>query len=167
MMPEEEKRELLEALLVRAEEIVSGPGEPSGQLLHICELLQTADLSYDWVGYYLVSRDEEEILELGPFAGEPTDHVRIPFGHGVCGQAAATGRTFIITDVSLESNYLSCSSSVKSEVVVPVYAGGKLVGELDIDSHEADGFDDVDTGFLEKLALITADAVARTGGLVH
>ncbi len=161
------KRELLEALLVRTEEIVSGPGEPTVCLRQVCEMLQTAGNSYDWVGYYLVSRDEDDMLELGPFAGEPTDHVRIPFGHGICGQAAAAGRSFIIADISVESNYLSCSSAVKSEAVIPVFAEGALVGELDIDSHEEGAFDDADKGFLEKLAVMTADAVARAGGLVN
>ena len=109
-----QKREQLDILLDRTRGILSGSGAPFERLQKVCEMLRTAGLTYDWVGYYLVSRDERGILELGPFAGEPTDHVRIPFGHGICGQAADRGVTLVIADVSKETNYLSCSSSVKT-----------------------------------------------------
>jgi putative methionine-R-sulfoxide reductase with GAF domain len=163
-MPGDGKQRKLDDLYARAERTVSEPGEPAARLQAVCEMLQTAGLTYDWVGYYLVDRQEHEMLRLGPYAGEPTDHVSIPFGHGICGQAAHGGVTLVIADVTLESNYLSCSSHVRSEIVIPVYCGGTLVGELDLDSHLEDGFDDSDREFLEKIAVLTAADVARTGG---
>jgi L-methionine (R)-S-oxide reductase len=151
-------------LLGRTAGILEEPLPSHERLRRVCEMLQTAGLSYDWVGYYLVSRDEERALDLGPFAGESTVHVRIGFGQGICGQAADRGVTLVIGDVSAEENYLSCSPSVRSEVVIPVYWEGVLVGELDIDSHRVDGFDDADRAFLEAVADLTSADVAMSGG---
>jgi len=89
---------------------------------------------YDWVGFYLVDKAKKELV-LGPFVGEPTEHVRIPFGRGICGQAAERRTTFVVQDVSKEGNYLACSPKVKSEIVIPLFKGGEIIGELDIDSH--------------------------------
>jgi GAF domain-containing protein len=158
------RREAHDGLLCRTAGILEEPLPSGERLRRVCEILQTAGLSYDWVGYYLVSRDEERVLELGPFAGEPTVHVRIGFGQGICGLAADRETTIVIGDVSAEDNYLSCSPSVRSEVVVPVYWEGELVGELDIDSHMVDGFDDADREFLEAVADLTSADVAMSGG---
>ena len=89
---------------------------------------------YNWVGFYLVDETGER-LKLGPYVGEPTEHVLIPFGKGICGQAAITKSTFLVQDVSKEDNYLACSPKVKSEIVVPIIVDGKVYGELDIDSQ--------------------------------
>lgn len=78
------------------------------------------------------------MLELGPYVGEATDHTRIPFGKGICGQAADTLKTFVVQDVNKANNYLACSIHVKSEIVVPILKGEQFVGELDIDSHTKD-----------------------------
>jgi GAF domain-containing protein len=164
MMSAEKKRHVLDGLLAGVKRIAAGPGEPADRLQSVCETLRDAGLTYDWVGYYLVNTEEPGMLRLGPYAGEPTEHVDIPFGHGICGQAADRGVTLVIADVTKESNYLSCSSSVRSEIVIPVYAGGRLVGELDLDSHQEDGFDEDDTVFLEEVASLTAVDVARAGG---
>jgi len=107
-------------------------------LLEICRLLDREVEVFDWTGFYLVAPDDENMLELGPYIGEETDHVRIPFGKGICGQAAKTKETFVVQDVSQSENYLSCSIHVQSEIVVPVFKNGELVGELDIDSHTKD-----------------------------
>ena len=95
-------------------------------------------------------------LVLGPCVGTPTDHVKIPFGRGICGQAAEREETFIVQDVSKECNYLSCSISVKAEIVLPIFKDGRIVGELDIDSHRLSPFTDADRGFLEKVCKIVA-----------
>jgi L-methionine (R)-S-oxide reductase len=104
----------------------------------ICDLLDREVDVFDWTGFYLASNTEERMLELGPFTGEPTDHTRIPFGTGICGQAADTLETFVVQDVSQASNYLACSVDVKSEIVVPIMKGDRFIGELDIDSHTKD-----------------------------
>jgi len=117
----------------------------------ICAMLKVTVPHYDWVGFYLVDPDAEAELILGPYVGAPTDHTRIPFGKGICGQAAATENTFIVQDVTLETNYLSCSPDVRSEIVVPILKDGVVVGELDIDSHALAPFTDQDQAFLDAV----------------
>lgn len=82
--------------------------------------------------------------------------MRIHFGEGICGQAAERKETFIVQDVSKETNYLSCSLKVKSEMVVPIFKNGKVVGELDIDSHTLSPFTSDDREFLENVCSIVS-----------
>ena len=96
-------------------------------------------------------------LILGPYDGEPTEHTRINFGQGICGQAAETKETFLVQDVSQETNYLACSPKVKSEIVVPIFSEGEVVGEIDIDSHSISPFTDEDQMFIEEVAKLIAD----------
>ena len=107
---------------------------------------------YDWVGFYLVNPENPRELILGPFVGEPTEHVKIGFGVGICGQAAELKDVFIVQDVSKETNYLSCSPDVKSEIVVPVMKGDEVLGEIDIDSHLLSPFTSDDRVLLEEIA---------------
>jgi L-methionine (R)-S-oxide reductase len=124
-----------EKILEQIDTIISGDGTRDEKLLNICELLDREVDLFDWTGFYLASEQEEKMLELGPYVGEPTDHTRIPYGTGICGQAAETLDTFVIQDVSQADNYLACSVDVKSEIVVPIMKGNRFIGELDIDSH--------------------------------
>lgn len=127
------------------------------KLEEICRLLKDNVTYYDWVGFYFVDKEKEKELILGPFEGEPTEHVRIPFGRGICGQAAKTKKTYIVQDVTKELNYLSCSPKVKSEIVVPISRGGKIVGEIDIDSHSFSPFTKEDREFLEKISILVSN----------
>lgn len=123
-------------LLRRVKEIVhTSTKNRDEKLYQICRLLSDEVEIFDWVGFYLVDPNADRELVLGPFVGEPTDHTRIPFGKGICGQAAETNKTFVVQDVTEEDNYLACSVHVKAEIVVPVRKNGKFVAELDIDSH--------------------------------
>ncbi|MBP7030215.1 MAG: GAF domain-containing protein [Spirochaetes bacterium] len=122
----------------------------------ICELCSDTIPYYNWFGFYIVSKEKENMLNLGPYSGEPTEHVKIPFGVGICGQAASSKKTYLIDDVSDEKNYLSCSINVKSEIVVPVFKEDTLVAEIDIDSHTKEAFTELDKKFLEELATIVA-----------
>jgi L-methionine (R)-S-oxide reductase len=143
------------------EAILSRRGKALERLQNLCDLLKARVAQYDWFGFY-IARRAEPLLDLGPFAGESTEHVLIPFGRGICGQAAAKGETFFVDDVSAASNYLACSLKVKSEIVVPVFAPGtaEVAGEIDIDSHSVAAFGSEDRAFLEKLALrVAADVV--------
>jgi len=108
------------------------------KLQQICGLLADGVKVFDWVGFYLVDPEAERELVLGPYVGEGTDHTRIPFGKGICGQAAETNETFVVQDVSKEDNYLACSIEVKAEIVAPVKKNDEFVAELDIDSHTRD-----------------------------
>ena len=92
------------------------------------------------------------LLRLGPFTGAETEHTEIPFGRGICGQAAETGTTFVVQDVAAQDNYLACSLKVKSEIVVPILRNGTLLGEIDIDSHMKAPFSGEDRKLLEWLA---------------
>ena len=97
---------------------------------------------------------------LGPWQGpEATEHVRIPVGQGVCGAAAATGRTEVVDDVNADPRYLACFPSTRSEIVVPIVHEGLVVGEIDIDSDRPAAFDDDDRAFLERVAELIAPAV--------
>lgn len=127
-----------ESILQEAETIVNSDQKRDDKLLAICKLLDREVDVFDWTGFYLVSPEEENMLILGPYVGEPTDHIRIPFGKGICGQAAETLDTFVVQDVSQADNYLACSLDVQSEIVVPIMKGDQFMGELDIDSHTKD-----------------------------
>lgn len=122
-------------ILRDAASIIEGEGTKNEKLQAICELLDERVDVFNWTGFYLVAADEERMLELGPYVGASTDHTRIPFGTGICGQAAETLDTFVVQDVSQADNYLACSVDVKSEIVVPIMKGDTFVGEMDIDSH--------------------------------
>ena len=125
-------------------------------LTHICELLQKEVAHYDWVGFYFSDFDTRT-LHLKAFAGIPTDHTTIPFGKGICGQVAESNKNFVVPDVHAQDNYLACSLATKSEIVVPVYADEKLVGQIDIDSHQLDPFTAEDHELLEWVAEFVAD----------
>ncbi len=100
------------------------------------KVLHDRMLKYNWVGFYLLEAGTEPpVLVLGAFEGAMTPHTRIPLNQGICGAAASSGQTVVVDDVNKDSRYLACSLETKSEIVVPVFAFGKVVGELDIDSH--------------------------------
>src|SRR6266850_245027 len=102
----------------------------------ITRLLFDKMLKYNWVGFYMLEPDANPpMLVLGHFEGAMTPHTRIPLNQGICGAAASSGLTVVVDDVSKDPRYLACSLETKSEIVVPIFAHGKVVGELDIDSH--------------------------------
>jgi L-methionine (R)-S-oxide reductase len=146
-----------EPILKKVEEIVASRGGAESKLLEICWLLNQRFPHYSWVGFYLTSGDR--MLRLGPFIGEPTEHTQIPFGRGICGQAAERRETFVVQDVSKETNYLSCSARVRSEIVIPIIRDGKVHGELDIDSQELAPFTKMDREFLEKVCETVAKLI--------
>jgi L-methionine (R)-S-oxide reductase len=125
----------IEPILNEARSIISSGDSKNEILQQIAELLDREVPVFDWTGFYLASSEEERMLELGPYVGEATDHTKIPYGKGICGQAAETLETFVVQDVSQADNYLACSVDVKSEIVVPIMKNNTFVGELDIDSH--------------------------------
>lgn len=118
------------------------------KLLQVCHLLKDNIDYYDWVGFYFKNGDKEELL-LGPYAGEATDHKVIPFGKGICGQVAVSNQNFVVPDVSAQDNYIACSITVKSEIVIPLFVEGENIGQIDIDSNVKDAFTAEDESFLE------------------
>jgi GAF domain-containing protein len=109
---------------------------------------------FNWTGFYMLDPNDPAMLVLGPFVGDPTPHARIPVTQGICGAAVSTGETVIVDNVGSDPRYLSCSIETKSEIVVPIYASGKVVGEIDIDSHDPEAFNENDRVFLEAVARI-------------
>lgn len=118
------------------------------KLTQLCELLQSSIEYYNWVGFYFAN-EAERTLHLKAFAGEPTDHTVIPFGKGICGQVAESNANFVVPDVMAQDNYIACSITVKSEIVIPLFKDGKNIGQIDIDSHTIDPFTEEDERFLE------------------
>lgn len=108
--------------------------------------------AYDWVGFYWLDPADQRMLELGAFVGAPTGHRRIPVSIGICGAAVAQGETIVVDDVRADPRYLACSLETRSEIVVPIHAHGRVVGEIDIDSHTATAFGPEDRAFLEGCA---------------
>lgn len=118
------------------------------RLLQICQLLEQEVKHYNWVGFYFKNGDKNE-LKLGPYVGAPTDHTIIPFGKGICGQVALSNKNFVVPDVSAQDNYIACSITVKSEIVIPIFVNGENIGQIDIDSNTIDPFTSEDESFLE------------------
>lgn len=105
------------------------------------KVLHDRMLKYNWVGFYMLEPGAEPpVLVLGAFEGAMTPHTRIPLNQGICGAAASSGQTVVVDDVSKDPRYLACSLETKSEIVVPIFVRGKVVGELDIDSHFSAAF---------------------------
>ncbi len=112
-------------------------------------LLKARVAHYTWVGIYLLEGDE---LVLGPYLGKPSPHTRIPVGQGICGAAASEQATIIVDDVTSDARYLACSIETRSEIVVPIMDGTRVLGELDIDSDQPAAFGDADRRLLEAVA---------------
>ena len=118
------------------------------KLFEICTLLKDNIEYYNWVGFYFRNGEKEELL-IGPYVGEPTDHNVIPFGKGICGQVAVSNQNFVVPDVAAQDNYIACSFTVKSEIVVPLFVNGVNIGQIDIDSYVLNPFSEEDEHFLE------------------
>ena len=129
---------------------------PEDLLFRICELLKQEVYHYDWVGFYILDQEKNELV-LGSYVGKPTPHTHIAVGKGICGQVAESGLTMVVQDVTQVDNYISCGLDVQSEIVVPVMKNGLFIAELDIDSHSPAPFTDDDSKFLAKICELLAN----------
>lgn len=118
--------------------------------------LKERERRFTWVGIYLREGDE---LVLGPFLGKPSPHTRIPIGQGICGAAVREEQTIIVADVNADPRYLACSLETRSEIVVPVFRGDEVIGEIDIDSDVPDAFGPADREMLEQAASLLAERI--------
>jgi len=144
-----------DALNVLRSAIAEAPG-PEAAAQRAVELLHYRFSHYDWVGVYWVDPTGTELV-LGPWIGpEATEHTRIPIGVGICGAAAASGQTEIIDDVNADPRYLACFATTQSEIVVPIFADGAVVGEIDIDGSDPAAYDQTYAIFLEEIAALLA-----------
>ncbi len=141
----------LYAELARASEaLLEGETEALANLCNLAAAVFHAVPAINWAGFYL--RGGEELV-LGPFQGLPAC-VRIPLGRGVCGTAAQRRETLVVRDVREFPGHIACDPSSRSEIVVPLVAGGELVGVLDVDAPEPGRFDEEDRAGLEQLAAV-------------
>jgi L-methionine (R)-S-oxide reductase len=123
----------------------------------IVKCLHERLVKYNWVGFYMIEEGKNgdaPVLVLGPFEGAMTPHTRIQLHQGICGAAASTGKTVVVHDVHSDPRYLACSLETKSEIVVPIFVNGKVVGELDIDSHFPAAFAPEDQALVEHCAAL-------------
>ena len=131
----------------------------------VVRLTHHSNPKFHWTGIYELCPDN--VLRLGPFIGAPTNHVSIPVGRGVCGSAVADNRDKNIPDVTRESNYLACSLSTKSELVVLIRKGGKIFAQIDIDSQDFNAFDKDTVEGIRKIADRLANAYATRAGQIQ
>ncbi|OWY40511.1 diguanylate cyclase [Xenophilus sp. AP218F] len=141
------KEEKYQTLLPQAHALIQGETDLIAALANLSSALATT-FGWLWTGFYLVKGEQ---LVLGPFQG-PIACTRIPFGRGVCGAAWQQNRTLAVEDVDAFPGHIACSSSARSEIVVPIRdAAGAVVAVLDVDSAELASFDATDIDYLQKI----------------
>src|SRR5688572_9732259 len=143
------KQEQYEVLYPQVKALLEGETDLVANLANMSAALKE-QFNWLWVGFYLVKNEE---LVLGPFQG-PVACTRIKKGRGVCGNSWEKGETLIVPDVEKFPGHIACSSLSKSEIVIPLLHGGKVVGVLDVDSEELNSFDETDQFFLEKFVTL-------------
>ncbi len=140
-------------VLLEVDGLAASAASAEQLMMGIVRILHEKMLKYNWVGFYMLE-ESKPVLALGPFEGAMTPHTRIPLNQGICGAAASSGKTVVVDDVNSDPRYLACSIETKSEIVVPVYVNGKVVGELDIDSHFPAAFTAEDRDLVEHCAAL-------------
>ena len=151
-------RTLIDFTKNQSDELASNP---KVALTKICEYLKQNVKHYDWVGFYFHDVAQPKLI-LKAFAGEPTEHVEIPFGKGICGQVAESNANFRVDDVDAQDNYIACDIYTKSELVVPVFIDGKNVGQIDIDSNQKNAFSNEDEDLLKAINEVIAQHLNLT-----
>ena len=153
--PGQPKPELYAELAQTAAALVAGEPDPVANMANVAALIWQYVPQLNWAGFY---RDIEGELVLGPFIGKPAC-IRIPFGQGVCGAAAASGETQLVADVHAFPGHITCDAASRSELVVPVMRGSVLVAVIDLDSPEPARFDAEDAAGIELLAQTIAASI--------
>jgi len=130
--------------------------DPTAESLmqHVSDRLHQEKSRFNWIGFYLIAKDDPNVLEVGPYTGSFTPHTRIPLHEGLCGAAASTGKPVVVNDVSKDPRYFAGTDLVKSEMVVPFFAGKRVVGELDINSYFLGTFTPQEQEFVEACATL-------------
>ena len=146
-------------LKAEVETLAASDARDEEVLRQVVRLVHDAHPLWDWSGIYLLI---DGTLVVGPFAGsdEAPEHSRIEVGDGVCGTAVAEDRNQLVEDVRELDNYLACSLSTRSELVVLIRHAGKIVGQFDIDSDERGGLTEEDEVLLEEISALISPRVA-------
>jgi len=151
-------RQLLEEFSTYAQTSADG----NALMTHISKRLHEQLARYNWVGFYLIDKNDPGTLVVGPYVGSFSPNERIPLDRGLCGAAATTGRTIVVNDVSADSRYLAGSEIVKSNLVAPIFAKTRLVAELDIESYFANTFTKVEQTFAETIAMMVGKFLEKS-----
>ena len=149
------KFQLYRELLRSADVLTTDEDDAVANMANVSALLWQFIPDVNWTGFYRIVGDE---LVLGPFQGKPAC-IRIALGEGVCGAAAASGETQLVADVHSFPGHIACDANSRSELVVPVKRGGKVVAVIDIDSPSAARFDSDDAAGMEALAALLSDRI--------
>ena len=147
-----------DGLMMALQSAIAAAPAAESAMQQAVRLLKDAIPYYSWVGIYVLEGDE---LVLGPYLGKPSPHTRIPLGRGICGAAATEKATIVVDDVNADDRYLACSVETRSEIVVPIMRGDRVLGEIDIDSDQAAAFGARDRALLEPVAAMLADRLAE------
>lgn len=143
-----QKHDFYQSLVKQTESLIGGESNIIANMANISALLFTSLEDVNWAGFYFMDSPTE--LVLGPFQGNPAC-IRIPVGKGVCGTAAATEQTQLISDVHAFDGHIACDAASNSEIVVPIMKNGCVFAVLDIDSPSIGRFDTDDQAGLEAL----------------
>ena len=140
------------SLIDELQELWAKPGSRADLLTQFCRALRAGVPHYNWVGVYLLEEAGTMLVLRGWDGSTATEHVRIPVGQGICGLAAREAQTVIVGDVRADARYLQCFLQTRAEIVVPIFTGNKVIGEIDIDSDQVAAFNATDRMFLEWCA---------------
>lgn len=153
--PAQPKAEMYRELVQAAEALTHGERDPVANMANLAALVWQFVPALNWAGFYRVIKGE---LVLGPFIGKPAC-IRIAFGQGVCGAAAASAKTQLVPDVHQFPGHIACDAQSRSELVVPVLRDGTVVAVIDLDSPEPERFDADDAAGIEALAAAIAPLI--------
>jgi L-methionine (R)-S-oxide reductase len=151
------KRQLYEALAKELRSLLEGEGDEIANAANTAALLYHALPAINWVGFYFLRGGQ---LVVGPFQGKPAC-TRLTLGRGVCGTAAAERKTIVVPDVHQFPGHVACDSASASEIVIPMLAGGHLVGVFDVDSPVTGRFDEEDRIGLESIVAVFVEGVGK------
>lgn len=127
-------------------------------LKNVIELIDNFSDGYNWTGFYMMQGDH---LEVGPYIGPETEHVKIELNSGICGAAASEKATVTVDDVRSDPRFIACSISTRSEIVTPLMDGDVVLGEIDIDSNQPAFFTDQDKLMLEEIAALVVERLLQ------
>ena len=153
--PELSKVALYQELLAAASALMTGEHNQIANAANLSALVYSALPELNWVGFYF--RAEQELV-VGPFQGLPAC-IRIPFGKGICGAAAASGQTQVVDDVTRFAGHIACDGETRSELVAPIIHQGQLLGVFDLDSPVVARFDNDDRNGVESLVAAYRDSL--------
>ncbi|MBD3258705.1 GAF domain-containing protein [candidate division GN15 bacterium] len=133
---------------------IANAGSEADILKVAVEKIDAFSGDFNWTGFYMLRNG---VLELGPFIGPDTEHVKIELNSGICGAAASQKATVVVDDVNADERFIACSITTRSEIVVPLMDGDICLGEIDIDSDKPSNFTDDDRAMLEAVAVVVVE----------